>query len=74
MTGLFSFVPSEAGTTPPGGGNANGSTISSQLYQWNQSKLAERQNQIEALTADLQKVSAQLEMSKPAPQTILNNY
>jgi hypothetical protein len=30
------------------------------------------QNQIEALTAGLQKVSAQLEVSKPAPQTVLN--
>jgi hypothetical protein len=35
---------------------------------------AERQQkQIEALAAGLQKVSAQLEMSKPAPQTVLNN-
>ena len=33
------------------------------------SKLAEQQKQIEALTAGLQKVSAQLEASKPAPQT-----
>ena len=32
-----------------------------------QSKLAEQQRQIEPLTAGLQKVSAQLEMSKPAP-------
>jgi Chaperone of endosialidase len=31
------------------------------------------QNQVEALTAGLQKVSAQLEASKPAPQTVLNN-
>jgi hypothetical protein len=30
------------------------------------------QKQIEALTADLQKVSAQLELSKPAPQTVKN--
>ena len=29
--------------------------------------------QIEALTAGLQKMSDQLEMSKPAPQTVLNN-
>jgi hypothetical protein len=35
---------------------------------------AERQQkQIEALTAGLQKVSAQLKMSKAAPQTVLNN-
>jgi hypothetical protein len=33
-----------------------------------QSKLAEQESQIEALTAGLQKVSAQLELSKPAPQ------
>jgi len=38
-----------------------------------QSKLAQRQKQIEALTAGLQKVSAQLELSKPAPQVINNN-
>ena len=37
------------------------------------SKLAQQQKQIEALTAGLQKVSAQLEVSKPAPQTVLNN-
>ena len=35
--------------------------------------LAQQQKQIEALTAGLQKVSAQLEASKPAPQTVLNN-
>jgi hypothetical protein len=31
------------------------------------------QKQIEALTAGLQKVSAQLEASKPAPQVVNNN-
>jgi hypothetical protein len=31
-----------------------------------------QQKQIEALTAGLQKVSAQLELSKPAPQTVKN--
>jgi septal ring factor EnvC (AmiA/AmiB activator) len=35
-------------------------------------KLAKQEEQIEALTAGLQKVSAQLEVSKPAPQTVLN--
>jgi hypothetical protein len=35
--------------------------------------IARQQKQIEALTAGLQKVSAQLEVSKPAPQTVLNN-
>jgi len=29
--------------------------------------------QIEALTAGLQKVSAQIEMSRPAAQTVANN-
>ena len=33
-----------------------------------------QQEQIESLTAGLQKVSAQLELSKPAPQTVLNNH
>jgi trimeric autotransporter adhesin len=32
-----------------------------------------QQKQIEALTAGLQKVSAQLEASKPSPRTVLNN-
>jgi len=36
--------------------------------------LAQQQKQIEALTAGLQKVSAQLEVSKSAPQTVLNNH
>jgi hypothetical protein len=35
--------------------------------------IAHQQKQIEALTAGLQKVSAQLEVSKPAPHTVLNN-
>jgi uncharacterized coiled-coil protein SlyX len=35
--------------------------------------IAKQQKQIELLTAGLQKVSAQLELSKPAPQTVLNN-
>jgi hypothetical protein len=36
--------------------------------------IARQQKQIEALTAGLQKVSAQLEVSKAAPQTVLNNH
>jgi hypothetical protein len=36
--------------------------------------LAQQQKEIEALTAGLQKVSAQLELNKPAPQTVLNNH
>ena len=35
---------------------------------------ARQQKQIEALTNGLQKVSAQLEVSKPAPQTVLENH
>ena len=35
--------------------------------------IARQQKQIETLTAGLQKVSAQLELSKSAPQTVLNN-
>jgi 1,4-alpha-glucan branching enzyme len=34
--------------------------------------IAQQQKQIEALTAGLQKVSAQLELSKPAPKTVMN--
>ena len=33
-----------------------------------------QQKQIEGLTAGLQKVSVQLELSKVAPQTVLNNH
>ena len=35
--------------------------------------IAQQQKQIDALTAGLQKVSAQLEASKPAPQTVKND-
>jgi hypothetical protein len=35
--------------------------------------IARQQKQIEGLTAALQKVSAQLELNKAAPQTVLNN-
>ncbi len=45
-----------------------------QLKRDFESKFVEQQKQIEALTAGLQKVSAQLEVSKPAPQTVLNNH
>ncbi len=37
-----------------------------------ESKLTKQEKQIEALTAGLQKVSAQREVSKFAPQTVLN--
>jgi uncharacterized coiled-coil protein SlyX len=35
-------------------------------------KVEQMQKQIEALTAGLQKVSAQFELSKASPQTVLN--
>ena len=38
-----------------------------------QATVAEQQQQIEALTAGLQKVSAQLEVSKGSPRTVLNS-
>jgi choline kinase len=43
------------------------------LKQDFQAKLAEQQKQIEALIAGLQKVSAQLEVSKPAPHLVEKN-
>jgi hypothetical protein len=46
--------------------------IVARLKQDFQSRLAEQQKQIEALTAGLKKVSVQLELSKPAPQTVKN--
>lgn len=45
----------------------------SQLKQDLQATAARQQKQIDALTSGLQKVSAQLEVSKSAPQTVLNN-
>jgi hypothetical protein len=44
-----------------------------QLTKDFESKLAKQQNQIEALTAGLQKVSAQVEMSRVARQMVVNN-
>jgi uncharacterized coiled-coil protein SlyX len=48
------------------------STVAQQQKDFD-AKLAKQEEQIEALTAGLQKVSAQLEVSKPAPQTVLNS-
>jgi hypothetical protein len=39
-----------------------------------QATAVRQQKQIEALTAGLQKVSAQVQMSKPAPQTVVDNH
>jgi choline kinase len=44
-----------------------------QLKQDFQSRLAHQQNQIEALTTGLQKVSDQLELSKAEPEVAVNN-
>lgn len=38
-----------------------------------EAKTARQQKQIDSLTAGLQKVNAQLELIKPAPQTVVNN-
>jgi hypothetical protein len=43
-----------------------------QLTKDFESQLVEQQKQIEALTADFQKVSDQLELSKPAPQIVVD--
>jgi Chaperone of endosialidase len=48
------------------------STVADQQMAF-ESKLSEQQKQIEALTAGLQKVSAQLELGKPKLQTVLND-
>jgi trimeric autotransporter adhesin len=47
------------------------STVARQQKSF-QSKLAEQQNQIEALRSGLQKVSVQLEMMKPGTQMVIN--
>src|SRR5262249_21022866 len=44
-----------------------------QLKKDLQSNAAQQKKQIDALTAGLQKVSAQLELNKVAPQTVVNN-
>jgi len=57
----------------------HGETITRQRKDF-EAAIAQQQKQIEALTAtmkeqasQIQKVSAQLELSKPAPQTVKNN-
>jgi uncharacterized coiled-coil protein SlyX len=47
------------------------STVAQQQKRF-ESELARQQKQIDALTAGLQKVSAQLATSKPAPQVVNN--
>jgi len=48
------------------------STVAQQRKDF-QATTAHQQEQIKALTAGLQKVSAQIEVSKPAPQTVAND-
>jgi endosialidase-like protein len=48
------------------------STVAQQQKDF-QAAAAHQQKEIEALTADLQRVSAQIEMSRAAPQMVLNN-
>jgi hypothetical protein len=48
------------------------STVAQQKKDF-QAIASQQQKQIEALTTGLQKVSAQLEASKPAPQVAENN-
>ena len=38
-----------------------------------QSKFAEQERQLKALTSGMEKVSAQLEVTRPAPRTVVNN-
>ena len=47
-------------------------TIIAQQQTSFESKLAKQEKKIEALTTGLQRVSAELEMSKSAPKTVLN--
>ena len=44
-----------------------------QLKKDFQATIARQQKQIEALTAGLQKVSAQVEMGRPAPRVVVKN-
>jgi len=44
-----------------------------QLRKDLQVNVIRQERQVEALTAGLQKMSAELELSKSAPQTVLNN-
>jgi uncharacterized coiled-coil protein SlyX len=49
-------------------------SIVAQQQKGFQSRLAEQQKQIEALTAGLQKVSAQVEASQTAQQVVVDNH
>jgi hypothetical protein len=51
---------------------ANTIRVNAQLQRAEHRKVQELEKQVAALTVGLQKVSAQLELNKPAPQTVLN--
>ena len=51
----------------------NQQSLIAQLRKELQATAARQQKQIDALTATVQKVSAQLELKQPAPQTVLNS-
>jgi uncharacterized coiled-coil protein SlyX len=48
------------------------STVAQQRKDF-EATTAQQQKQIQALTAGLQRVSAQIEVGRPAPQTVVNN-
>ena len=65
-TGQLGTVPSSRPVSSTGPGTTS-------ALQELKAIIAEQQKQIEALTAGLQKVSAQLELSKSAPKTAKND-
>jgi uncharacterized coiled-coil protein SlyX len=52
--------------------DAQKQAVSNRKIEELQATVARQQKQIDALSAGLQKVSAQLEVSKPAPQVVTN--
>jgi hypothetical protein len=54
--------------------NSSKNTANEQQRKDFEAALAQHQKQIEALTAGLQKVSAQLEAGGAAPQTVVENH
>ena len=74
-TAAFVFVDQDGklGTSAlPNTGTLPSAQALSGRVQELQAKVVQQQKQIEALTAGLQKVSAQLQVSKPSPQVVAN--
>ena len=77
--GRLGTIPTPAGpesslprpTTPKA--NPDAQAMLNRKVEALEATVAQQQEQIQALTSGLQKVSAQLELSKAAPQTVLNN-